>query len=172
MKKEVILLYLTCEKIYVYLMRAKREVIICKDTSSFFKLGEISDVELCKKTLDKIITEEKILTGLFRPNLYVLYNDITNCDLMYLYNAALVCFNYEKISFIPLSDIIKMINIDSRVVLFDKNYYTIFKEKTKTRSADNINFKPIYIGKKQTNATHYSDDAIVWKTFISYFTKN
>ena len=80
MKREVILFYIMNDKICIYLIKAKREIIKELDTSFFFKCGELLDVDKFSLERDKIIVEEKVLTRLLRPNLCVLYNDITNCD--------------------------------------------------------------------------------------------
>ena len=172
MKREIILFYMINDKIFIYLTKAKREIIKEFDTSSFFKCGEISNVKHLALTVNKIIDENKVLTRILKPNLIVLYNDITSCDLNYLYEKSLLPFNYEKIDFVPLSKIIKMINEDERIVFFDKNYYTVFKDNYKTLDKYKIDFKPIYIGKNNTRETHYSNNLIVWNTFISCFTKN
>ena len=85
---------------------------------------------------------------------------------------GLSIFNYNDIEFVPITKIVKLINASDNLVLFDKNYYTVFKYNYKTDNVKNINFKPLYIGKVGTQVVHYADDGIVWKTFISYFTKN
>ena len=160
------------DKIYIYLKNSKKEIITNIEASFFFKCGEISDVDKFSKTLEGIIRNEKKLTGFFRPNVIVLYNDVTWCDLKYLYRASLTVLNYEKIEFMPISRIIKMINDSDRIVWFDKNYYTIFKYNFKTIDKNIIDFNPIYIGKNNVKDTHYANENIIWNSFISYFTKN
>ena len=172
MKRETILFSIMYNKIYIYLKNAKKEIINDIDVSFFFKCGEISDVEKFSNTIEEELNKKKILTGFLKPNICVLYNDITNSDLKYLYKVGLTPFNYEKIDFMPISNIIKMINDSDRVVWFDKNYYTIFKYGYKTKDKNNIDFAPIFIGKNNVKDTHYADNNIIWSTFISYFTKN
>lgn len=172
MKREVVLFYIECDKIYMYLLKSKKEIIKCINTSFFFNYGEICNVDEFSKVLEKMLHDEKILTGLFKPILYVLYNDVCNCDLKYLYKTSLLPFNYEKINFVSLSDIVKLINDDSKIVYFDKDYYTVFNGNFKTKDEKDIVFFPIYIGKYNTNSIHYFDNSIVWKTFISRFTKS
>ena len=172
MKKEVILFYISSNIINMFLVNKKREIIKEVDTSSFFKFGEISCVKNFKTSLEKIVNEEKVLTGLFKPNLIVLYNDVTYCDLECLYELALLPFNYDKINFVPISNIVKTVNANEKLVFFDKNYYTVFKGNYKTDNKSIVPIDSIFIGKTDDESIHYSDSTILWKTFISHFTKN
>ena len=172
MKREVILLYMKNDAIYIYLVNAKKEIIKSIDTSFFFKFGEIFNVSLFNECITKLVYEERILSGILKPVIHVLYNDVTNCDLKYLYTIGLSAFNYEKITFYPLSKIIKTINDRDTIVLFDKDYYTDFLHEFKTNNQKSISLNALYIGKNSTENIHYADEFIIWKTFISHFTKN
>lgn len=169
MKREEILVYISSEFIHLYLVNAKKEVIERFD-NSFFRYGEISDVEGLTIEINKAIGNHNIYTGLFKPMLHVLYNDVTNCDLKYLYKAVLSDFNYSDIRFYELSGLIHKINSDTRVVVYDKNYYTLVKKKCKVDNLDNIDFEPIVIGIDDKKNVHFSDKDIIWNQFKYYTT--
>ena len=99
MKREEVLFYLSVDVIHIYLVHAQKEIIKEIDTSSFFKYGEISNVENCRKVIDDIIDDNLVITGFLKPLVIVLYNDITNCDLKELYKLVLYSFNYGVIKF-------------------------------------------------------------------------
>lgn len=171
MKRETVLFYLTNGKIQIYLVNAKKEITVKTDTSLFFKFGEISDVSVCSDTIMDVINSKNILKGILKPSLKVLYNGNTNADLKYLYKSALLPFNYNSIDFIDLNEIIKFIKDDERVIVFDKDYYTFYKDGKKTSDIDYIDFEPILIGIKKSENIHFSDINIIWNTFKSHFTK-
>lgn len=171
MKREEVLFYLTTGKIQFYLVNSKKEIFVKLDTSLFFKFGEISDVNLCSDVISDIISKKKILNGILKPTITVLYNDNMYSDLKYLYKTALIPFNYNSIKFIGLNEIIKYIKDDKKVIVFDGDYYTYYKDGFKCKNIDNIDFEPILIGIKSEDNIHFSDQNLIWNTFKTHFTK-
>lgn len=170
MKKEEVLFYIANGKFYVYLVHAKKEVIEKIDTSSFFKCGEISDVENCQNAIADFVDKKFVLTGFLKPDIKVLYNDTTFCDLKELYKISLLPFNYDDISFIGWNSILKRFHNRERLVVFDCDYYTILKDNIKVQNIDMLKFSPIIIGSKCRDYVHYADLDILWNTFKSRFT--
>jgi len=171
MKREEVLFYIANDKIYIYLVNAKKEVIESLDTSTFFKFGEISNVENCSDILGEFINKKNILNGLLKPIIYVLYNDVTNCDLTYLYKVGLQCLNYSDIKFIGMSDLLKKIKGFKKIVVYDKDYYTYLSKFYKTKNFDELGEDVIFIGYDRNKGMHFSDKNLLWNTFKSHFTK-
>lgn len=172
MKREAILFYMQNDKIYIYLSNVKKEIIEKLDTSLLFKYGEISNIKAFRNTIESIIDKNKLLGGILKPNIMVLYNDITNCDLKFLYEIGLEPFSYNKITFFALSELIKEISKNDNIIFFDKDYYTIFKNCKKIKNIDNLDFEPIIIGSNKENNLHYSGNDIIWNKFKTHFTKD
>lgn len=172
MKREEILYYMKEDKIYLFAVYSKKERVIELDTSSFFKFGEISDVRKLRKTISEILNKFSFGPIYMKPNLNILYNDVTNCDIKYLYENVFATQDFNKINFFCLTDIAKRINNSNNLVVFDKDYYTLINKKIKTTDKNIIDFDPILIGKKMSTCIHYSEENIIWNTFKSYFTKD
>lgn len=170
MKREDILLYLSTDKINIYLYKAKREYTFDVDTSLFFEWGEIKNVELCREALTEILTKIDFGHRYLKPHVYVLYNDICHCDLKFLYEYALEVLDYSKIDFVPLTKLVKVMKEDSNFVVFDKNYYTNLKRGEKSVSAKVIDKDSIIIGDNKTRHIHYAGEDVIFKTFKTYFT--
>lgn len=171
MKREEILLYINCGKVYIYKQYAKKEILLEIDTSSFFKWGEISDVDTGIEILEREISKNNIVSDILKPTLHVLYNDITNCDIKYLYRALLSVFNYNTINFYALSDLVKEIKFGKDAVLYDGESYTVFKEKIKLKDYSSLPLDYVIIGDHDKSNIHYADKDLVWNTFKSHFTK-
>ncbi len=166
LKRETILFYMTNNKIYLYRSLLKKENIIDTDTSTFFSFGEIKDVEECQKCLRKILSKINLSTIYLKPNFIVLYNDVCNSDIKFLYKEVLKVFDYNKVKFISLSVVTSKITHDENLVIFDHDYYTLVsKEKKLTR--EEFDFNPIMIGKSDNKYIHYSDIDIIWKKFLN-----
>lgn len=172
MKREEVLFYLSSDKIHVYMINSKREIIEELDTSTFFKYGEISDVETCREVISDFVTRNNILKGILKPDVYVLYNDVCNCDLEYLFKSVLVYLNYNELKFLGLTTLIKIFKNYENIVIYDKDYYTIFATKEKVSILNNIDFIPILIGDTDTSNLHFSDKNIIWNSFKSHFTNH
>lgn len=172
MKREEVLFYLTTGKIYLYLKNTKREIIEDIDTSTFFKYGEISSVEDFTNTINDFMNKKKIFTGIFKSNIYVLYNNITNCDLTFLYKSALNSMGFNNIEFISITKVLKTIGSFKRLVLCDEDYFTLIDKKEKVLNLNDITFEPILIGGNMGNFTHYADTDLIWNSFKSHFTNN
>lgn len=170
MKREEVLFYINQNKIHLYFNNLKKEIIEDVDTSTFFKYSEISDVNLAKEKISEKVSKYFASIYLFKPDFFVLYNDITHCDLKYLYREILDFTNYNKINFIELSTLVKKINNSERVVVFAGDSYTYFKENIKIKDLLSINFDPILIGARDENYLYYSDENLIWNAFKSHFT--
>lgn len=171
MIRQEVLFYISNGKIYFYITKNKKEIIEEVDTSLFFKFGEISDVEKCSDIINDIINKRKILNGILKPKVLVLYNDIANCDLKYLYKGALSPLNFSEIKFMAITDIIKRFKNYKKIILFDKDYYTFFYNRIKTFEIDDIETDYIFVGNGKENEKHFSDNDLIWNTFKSDFTK-
>lgn len=158
------------DRIYIYSVNAKKEHIYDVDTSLFFKLGEISNEKLCESTITELLAKISFGPFYLKPNLIVLYNDICNCDLKFIYRCALSGFNYNHIDFVPLSKLVKKIKNDQNIVVFDKNYYTLIDRGEKIMQASTFDFEPVVVGEPKSVHMHFSGDDLIWKTFKSYFT--
>lgn len=170
MKREEVLFYLSTRKVHIYLVNSKKEIIEELDTSTFFKYGEISDTLKFSEEINKIFTKNNILNGILKPNLYVLYNDVCNCDLEFLYREGLSFLSYATIKFIGITNLLKSFKEKERLVLYDKNYFTIIYDGKKLNKIESLDFDPIYIGYNEANNLHYSDKDLIWETFKSHFT--
>lgn len=172
LKRETILFYMANDKIYLYRILSGKEDIIELDTSGFFSFGEISDVRECQKRLTEIQAKMNFNTIYLKPNILVLYNDVSHSDLKFLYREVLKVFDYNEVRFVPVSAITKKIRNDENLVVFDKNYYTFIVRREKSMN-DDFDFEPIFIGKTDSKHIHYSDTDIIWKKFkqISDFEK-
>lgn len=169
MKREEILLYLSTNTIRLYLVNLGKENIIEKDTSLFFEFGEILDEKKCEKELTNIFA--KLSFNLLKPNITILYNDISHSDIKFLYRCSIREVNFNYIYFVSITNLVKKYVKKDNIVIFDKNYYTLIDQHEKTIHEEYINFEPIYIGKKDSKYSHYSDKDIIWNTFKTYFTK-
>lgn len=170
MKREEILLYICTNEIKIYLVGTGKESIIEKDTSLFFKMGEISNVLLGEKVLTEILTKLSFSLFYLKPNITILYNDVCNADIKYLYRSLFRELNFNLIYFVPLTKLVKDCIKKKNIVVFDGDYYTDVDRGEKFMSEKCIEFEPVFIGKKDNIHTHYSDDNIIWNTFKSYFT--
>ena len=170
MKREAILFFMENNIINIYFPKSKKELNEKIDTSLFFKYGEISNVEEFSNTIEKLIDNKKIISSIIKPDIIVLYNDITNSDLEYLYKIGLNPLNYNKIIFIKLSELIKDINKNEKIIYYDTNYYTIFKTKNKQSNIDNLEYEPLIIGNNQKDNLHFSKKDIIWQYFKTHFT--
>lgn len=172
MKREEILFYLTDGKIIFYQVHNRREYVYLVDTSLFLKWGEISDVERLTSTVARL--SAKLNLGLFylKPNVTVLYNDVCHCDIKFLYKSALMPIGYNRISFIPISKIVKMIKDSDNLVLSSADCFTLINRKIKVASIEELDFEPVVIGKCDNKHVHFSSEDIIFKTFKSCFTKN
>lgn len=170
-KNNKILIYINDNYFHMYFLDNKKE-IIKPIKNKFIIAGEIKDVFLGKKFLDELDKKENIYSGFFKPDLTVLYNDITNCDIKALYKMMLDDFNYRNINFVSLSDFLKTRKDYNRIFLYENNTYTSFSERKKYESLDFTNIKPIIIGNDNSDRIHYSDKFLIWNNFILGFTKN
>ena len=160
------------DKIYIKLSKCKNEIIEKVDTSLLFKYGEITDVKKFQSMIEDILNKERLLGGILKPDIIVLYNDVTNCDLKFLYEVGLEPFGYNKITFIELSKIVKQISKNNNIVFFDKNYFTIFKNNQKLENTEFLDFEPIIIGSNKEDNLHFSDNDLIWNYFKTHFTKD
>ncbi len=170
MKRESILFYLAVNKLYLYFINSKKETIVELDTSLFFEFGEIKDIKKCQKEIMKILANTKIKNLYVKPNLIILFNDISHSDIVYLYKEVFKELEYNKIYFIPLSKIASEIAPKRDVVVFDKNYYTDFKNNYKLDEQAEFSDDTIFIGLVSDKNLHFSNEFIIWETFKSHFT--
>ena len=170
MKREEILFYMTVNKISIYLIEARSEKIIESDTSLFFKLGEISNVLECRKVVTEILSKLNFSFLYLKPNITILYNDVCNSDLKYLYKCVLRELNFNTIFFAPVRKLVKDYINKQNIVIFDENYYTDIDRGEKYLNLKCISFDPILIGKKDNVHKHYAKEDIIWSTFKTYFT--
>ena len=170
MKREEILFYLTGEGIHFYLSKNKRDLSSQKDTSLFFKYGEISNVKRCAAEIAKIVAKMNFGLYYLKPNVYVLYNDVCACDAKYLYRGCLAPLGANKLFFVSLVEFVKKIRNDKKLVIADKGYYTLVERREKCKSLQNLDFEPIVIGETGEDVIHYADKDVIWKTFKSCFT--
>lgn len=170
MKREDILVYLTVDKIYLYLLNSKKEYVESLDTSPFFKFGEISNVEYLTAVMTKIVSKMNFGLYYLKPNLHVLYNDVCSCDIKFLYRSAFAPLGYNKINFVRLTKLARSIKDHDNLVIGEGNYYTLVKRGEKVSSIKDIDFEPIILGASDKKHIHYSDEDIIWKSFKSCFT--
>lgn len=170
MRREEMLVFLATDKLYIYSSSAKKEKIIDLDTSQFFQFGEISDVDKCEKIFSENLAKLDFKSFYLKSNYIILYNDITYCDIKFLYKSLFRNIEFNKIAFVPMSRVARRINKSDNLVIFDKNYYTLVSRREKVKSEEDILFEPILIGKTDTDHIHYSDSSIIWKEFKTYFT--
>ncbi len=171
MKREEILVYLSEGLIRVYMKNSKKEYSLKMDTSLFFKLGEISDVKSCRQAFEKI--SEKINFGLYymRPKMIILYNDVCNSDIRFLYESSLAAFNYDEIKFVALSKLVNTISDAKNLVVADGECYTLIEKRVKVQSLEGIDFEPVLIGTQRGEFVHYSDSDIIWKQFKKIYSR-
>ena len=167
MKREEVLLYINSNKIYIYLKNKKKEIIKKIDTSSFFKYGEIYNEQKFIDILDREFNEKFLL----KPNVTILYNDICNSDIKFLYKEALINLGFNNISFIGYNDLFLNNKFYNRLVILDGDYYIFLKEKDKRKSLSPISYKPVIIGTKENEYTHYADDNYIYNEFKKYVLK-
>lgn len=140
------------------------------DTSLFFKYGEISNVNTCSEAITKIMAKMNFGLYYLKPNIIVLYNDVCSADAKFLYKSVLESIGYNKLSFVPLTKLVKRIGKGKNLVVCDGDYYTLVNRGEKCMSLESIDFDPIILGKNDDSHVHYSDGDIVWKSFKTYFT--
>lgn len=172
MKREKILFYLTNGRMIAYLTKSGVEHCEVLDTSSFFKLQEISDVKKCSSAIAKLVAKMNFGLYYLKPQVTVLYNDITSCDLKFLYEKSLEPFGASKIDFVPISELVKTLRPQEDTVISDGECYTILSKREKTEHLTSLDFEPIILGIKDTNFTHFADEDIIWKTFKTHFTND
>ena len=99
MKKEKVLLYIISNKIYIYSLKKKKEIIKEVDTSLFFENGEIKDVKEFLRIIKTILFSQGLISSIVKADIDVLYNNVTSCDLKALYKLALSQLECNNISF-------------------------------------------------------------------------
>ena len=167
MKREEVLLYINTNKIYIYLTHKKKEIIKKINTSSFFKYGEIYNEQNFIEELDKEFNEKFLL----KPNITVLYNDICNSDIKFLYKEALTNIGFNKINFIGYNELFKSNKFYNRLIILDGDYYIFLKENMKRKDLSPITYKPVIIGTKENEYTHYADDNYIYNEFKKHVLK-
>lgn len=170
MKREEILFYITTDIIHIYLKNANKEYLEKIDTSLFFKLGEISDVDRCSEAITKLTSKMNFGLYYLKPNVYVLYNDVCSCDIKFLYRSSLQALGYNRLNFVPLTRLTSKIHEKKNLVVRDGNYYILIDRGEKRMSLESLDFDPIIIGEANDHHVHYADRDILWKTFKTYFT--
>ena len=170
MRNENILIFLEKNKFYFYNIKTKKEIIEEVDMTSFFEFGEIKSVNKFQEYIKSFLDKYNIASFL-KPNISVLYNDVSYSDQESLYKLVLNEFNYSNISFIKMRKIVSKEDNFERIIYFDGDIYTSFNLGIKQFSLDFINFEPIIIGEKLDGYIHYSDKQILWNLFKSHFTK-
>lgn len=169
MKRETILFYISFNKIHIYLKNLKKEIIENVDTFSFFQCDEIKDVMKFSEIIEKMLIKKNIKSDFLKPNIIVLYNDITNSDIKYLYQEALTAFNYNNIYFYSLSELINDFCKNKKIIYYDGVCFTNFYNKDKT-STLNLNEDDYYfIGKPYNNFKYFSNFDILWEKFIKKY---
>ena len=171
MNKNKILIYISDNFFHIYFLNNKTEIIE-PINDKFMCYGEIKSVDKGKKFLDFLDKKYNIYTGFFKPDLNVLYNDITNTDIKILYKLLLEDFNYKNINFISLSNFLKDKKNFNRLVLYENGIYTAFSLRKKYESLSFLKYKPIIIGNDNSGQIHYCDKFLIWNNFILSFTKN
>jgi len=115
-KKKQIYIYINSDKTYIFL-KHKNKTIIENNNNNIIKNSEIVNVEKTLKHLLKIDKKHNIYNGYLKPDIIVLYNDFVDCDIIYLYKAILQDFNYKNISFIKISELIKKLKNNERILI-------------------------------------------------------
>ena len=164
MKREEVLLYINSSKLYLYRINKEKEVIKKINTSSFFKYGEIYNEEELIEFLDKQINERYIL----KPNITILYNDICNYDVRFLYKYAFDMLGYNKIRLISYTDIFKDNNNYEKLVIHDKDIFIDLYHKKVFKDIKNISSKQIIIGNITKDYIHYADEDYIYNMFKKY----
>ena len=168
MKREEVLLYISYNRLYLYRVRKKKEVIKKINTSSFFKYGEIYDEERLIECLDKYINENFLI----KPNITILFNDICNYDIKFMYKYAFITLGYNKIKFISFTDIFKNNKNYNRLIICEKDRIIDLSNKRIINDIKEASFKPIIIGNNKGNFIHYADEDYIYNTFKSYMLDN
>lgn len=161
MKREEVLLYINSSKLYLYRINKEKEVIKKINTSSFFKYGEINNEEAFINALDKYIDEKYVL----KPNVTVLYNDICNYDIKFMYKYAFELLGYNKINLISYTDIFKN-NINyEKLIIHDKDIFIDLYHKKVFNNIKEISKKQVIIGNIKGNHIHYADEDYIYNVF-------
>lgn len=168
MKREEVLLYINSSKLYLYRIRKKKEVIKKINTTSFFKYGDIYDENRFIDEMDKYINESFFI----KPNITILYNDICNYDIRFLFRYAFDTLGFNKIRFISYNDIFKNNKNYNRLIIYEKNNIIDLSNKRKINDIKDISFKPIIIGNVKGNYVHYADENYIYNTFKHYMIDN
>lgn len=117
-----------------------------------------------------MFNQKRILSGVLKAKIYILYNDVCNRDICFLYKYLFSFANYQKIKFIKLSTLIKRIKSDNNIVIFDRDNYTLLKDNVKRRNIDDIDYIPILINADDKGKLNFADKNIIWKSLKSHFT--
>lgn len=165
------LLYISHNKIYLYLVKKKKEIIEEVDTSLFFENGDIRSVKECIEILKSIFQKNKIVGGLLKLDVDILYNNITTCDIMALYKMVIKPFDCGEITFTTIESLLKNIKDYSKLIYYDGETFTSFYSKKKSKDIKTFSKDSIIIGTDYIDYIHYAEKNILWKKYKSKFTK-
>ena len=164
MHREEVLLYINSTKLYLYRVNKDKDVIKKINTSSFFKFGEIYDEERFINALDKHINERFI----FKPNITILYNDICNYDIKFLYRYAFDMLGYNKVNFISYTDIFKTNIYDEKLIIYDKDIYIDLYNHNIIKNIKDIPKSKVLIGNLKDSYIHFADEDYIYNLFKKY----
>ena len=131
---------------------------------------KLKDVKGCATFLNHIISTNNLLSGIIKEDVDVLYNNVSNCDIISLYKEALDFFDCKSITFTTIEDIISELKNNTKIVYYDGETYTSFSLKKKGNNIDEFPSDSILVG-RDSEGKHYSRKDIVWELYKSRFTK-
>lgn len=166
MKRETVLFYLSDNKYYIYFCNRDKELKKEIDTSSFLKYGEISSVENLYETIVDDLAKNLFL----KPNIIILYDSSCLGDIKYIYKEIFKYIGINNIKFISIRQLLKNDKYYKRLVIKNKDNYTIIKDNIKIDSLDKIKFKPIILGEGETKYHSLLDKDYIFNKFKHQFT--
>lgn len=166
MKRETVLFYLSDTKYYIYFCNRNKEIKKTINTTSFLKYGEISSVDNLYSTIEDDISKNLFL----KPNIIILYDSSCLGDIKYIYREVFKKIGINNIKFISINQLLKNNKYYKRLIVKNKNNYTVLKDNIKIDSLDNIDFKPIIIGEDNTKYHSFLDKDYIFNAFKHHFT--
>ena len=172
MKKEKVLLYIISNKIYIYSLKKKKEIIKEVDTSLFFENGEIKEVKEFLRIIKTILSSQGLISSIVKADIDVLYNNVTSCDLKALYKLALSQLEFNNISFTTIESIINTLSEPTKIIYYDGLVYTSFSENKKSKNLDIYSKDTVIVGNTNNKYIYYSKKDLIWEIYKRSFTKD
>lgn len=159
-------------RVFIYSLNKKKEIVEEVDTSTFFRSSNIKDVKECSRCLQKIVKKYNLINGIIKADINILYNNITMCDIKELYRLALEPLDFNKITYTPIEELLNTLSEPEKIIYYDGEVYTSFYKKKKSSDIKDFSNDIVVVGNIDSEYMHYSSRDLIWEMYKRSFTKD